>query len=375
MRPCPPRSALLAALFVCALLLSACATVTKRPDVDDSDVAAEASRMYELVVGRDQKQLRRLADLGTPLLIGNADLCGTRTRYTIALGVHNLEDYRGRRREAMESVYELDEKVRVTVVGKEGPAHIAGLREGDAILAVNDVETPRGMAASLYFRLHMLSQVESGKPLKVTVLRKSTKFTTIVQPVLTCDYPLRLLTSSVVNAYATGSAIFVTTSFLDAFPEQQVLGVVIGHELAHNIMGHIEMKALQNFRDQFVGRLLNRWTKTDVGDTYAQLSYLDSSVDAEYEADYVGVYLAARAGLEFERAPEFFRKLALLTPSAINRDSTHPRLASRLVTQEAAVAEIRKKMALGQPLIPEFKRDDDTKKKTMKDGVIFVSPQ
>lgn len=369
-------SALLACLLLAAQLLCGCATVTKRPDVDDSDVAAEASRMYELVVGRDQKQLRRLADLGTPLLIGNADLCGSRTRYTIALGVHNLEDYRGRRREAMESVYELDELIRVTVVGREGPAHIAGLREGDAILAVNDVETPRGMAASLYFRLHMLTQIESGKPLKFTVLRKAKKFTTIVQPVLTCDYPLKLMTSSVVNAFANGSAILVTTSFMDSFQDPQELGVVIGHELAHNIMGHIEMKTMRNIRDQFLARLLNRWTNTDAGDVYARLAYLDSSVDDEYEADYVGLYLAARAGLDFERAPEFFRRLALLNPSSINRDSTHPRLASRLVTQEAAVAEIRRKMALGQPLIPEFKGDDEPKKKTMKDGVIpiVISP-
>lgn len=365
-------SALLACLLLAAQLLCGCATVTKRPDVDDSDVAAEASRMYELVVGRDQKQLRRLADLGTPLLIGNADLCGSRTRYTIALGVHNLDDYRGRRREAMESVYELDELIRVTVVGREGPAHIAGLREGDAILAVNDVETPRGMAASLYFRLHMLTQIEGGKPLKFTVLRKTKKFTTIVQPVLTCDYPLKLMTSSVVNAFANGSAILVTTSFMDSFQDPQELGVVIGHELAHNIMGHIEMKTMRNIRDQFLARLLNRWTNTDAGDVYARLAYLDSSVDDEYEADYVGLYLAARAGLDFERAPEFFRRLALLNPSSINRDSTHPRLASRLVTQEAAVAEIRRKMALGQPLIPEFKGDDEPKKMTMKDGVIPI---
>lgn len=369
MRPSSPRPSLLAALAACALLLCGCATVTKHPDVDDVEVANEASRMYELVVGRDQKQLRRLVDLGTPLLIGNADLCGSRTRYTIALGVHNLDDYRGRKRDAMESVYELDDLIRVTVVGKEGPAHIAGLREGDAILAVNDVETPRGMSASLYYRLHMLSQIESGKPLRFTVLRKAQKFTTLVQPVLACDYPLRLMTSSVVNAYATGRAVLVTTSFLETFADQQEVGVVLGHELAHNIMGHIEMNAVRNLRDKFIGRMLDRWTSSDVGDAYAKLSFLESSVDSEYEADYVGLYLAARAGMDFERAPEFFRKLALLNPSSINRDSTHPRLASRLVTQEAAVSEIRKKIALGQPLIPEFKGEDDTRKKTMRDTV------
>lgn len=354
-------------LLLAALVLGGCGSVTKRPGIDDVEVAAEASRMYEMVVGRDQTHLRRLADLGTPLLIGNADLCGVRTRYTIALGVHNLEDYRGRRRDAMESVYELDEKIRVTIVGKEGPAHIAGLREGDAILAVNDIETPRGMSASFYYRLHMAGEIERGKPLKFTVLRKDKKFTTLVQPVLMCDYPLHLRTTGVVNAFASGTSIIVTSAFLDSFTDQQELGVVIGHELAHNIMGHLEKDAWRSLGDKMLGRILDRWTSSNVGDMYAQLSYLNSSLDFEYEADYVGLYLAARAGMDFERAPNMFRKMAMLNPSGISRNTTHPMHAARLVAQEAAVSEIRKKIALGQPLIPEFKGEEDTRPKNMRD--------
>ncbi|MDO9632784.1 MAG: hypothetical protein Q7I92_12865, partial [Humidesulfovibrio sp.] len=111
-------------LVLCALtLLFGCGAVTKRPDIDQGEVAAEAGRMYEMVVGRDQQMAKRLTDLTAPLLIGNADLCESRTRYVIFLRVHNLEDYRGRKREAMESVYALDENIRVTLVGREGPAH------------------------------------------------------------------------------------------------------------------------------------------------------------------------------------------------------------------------------------------------------------
>ncbi|MDP3427088.1 MAG: PDZ domain-containing protein, partial [Humidesulfovibrio sp.] len=146
------RTLLLLAVLTLAL---GCGAVTKRPDIDQGEVAAEASRMYEMVVGRDQQMAKRLSNLSTPLLIGNADLCESKTRHIIAMAVHNLEDYRGRKREAMESVYELDESIRVTLVGREGPAHIAGIREGDAILAVNDIETPRGMAATAFFKVHV----------------------------------------------------------------------------------------------------------------------------------------------------------------------------------------------------------------------------
>jgi predicted Zn-dependent protease len=156
---------------------------------------------------------------------------------------------------------------------------------------------------------------------------------------------------------------------MNAFPSDQEVGVVVAHELAHNIMGHRLKKQLEIWRDMFIVRVIDKLSGSDVGSAYANFSYLESSVDYEYEADYVGLYLAARAGLEYERAPEFLRRFALDSPMSIARSSTHPKLAARYVAQEAAISEIRKKIALGQPLIPEMKADE-LKKKGMKDGVV-----
>lgn len=348
--------------LVLATLLAffGCGTVTKRPDIDEGEVAAEASRMQEMVVGLDQKMERRLADLSTPLLIGNADLCD-RTRYVSGLVVHNMEDYRGRRREIMQSVYELDERIRVTLAGRDGPAHIAGIREGDVILAANDIETPRGMAATAFFKVHVRPLVEAGKPIKFTLLRKAEKITALLQPVLACDYPVRLVSKGEVNAYATGTSITIYTGLLNAFPGDEV-GVVIAHELAHNLMGHKEKKQLELWKDIYIMKLLNKVSNSNAGNIYANFSYLESSVDFEFEADYVSLYLAARAGLPYEGSPEFLRKLALDNPAGITRSSTHPKLAERYVAMEAAIAEIRKKTALGRPLIPEMKLDSSEKK-------------
>lgn len=355
-------------LIATLTLLFGCGAVTRRPEIDDAEIAAEANRMYEMVVGRDQQMSKRLRDLSTPLLINNVDLCENRTRYVIAMNAHNLEDYRGRRRDAMESVYELDERIRVTLVGREGPAHIAGIREGDVILAVNDIETPRGLAASAFFKVHVSPLVEAGKPIKFSLLRKAGKITAIVQPVMACDYPVRLVASGEVNAYATGTSISINTGLMSAFQSDDILGVVLAHELAHNIMGHSEKKRLEIWKDIYIMKVLNEATGTNAGTIYANFSYLESSVDREYEADYVGLYLAARAGLAFDHAPEFLRSLALDAPGAISRSTTHPQYAARFVAQEAAIAEIRKKTALGQPLVPEMKIESAEKKPTMKDG-------
>jgi len=361
-------------LLLCALslLLTGCGTVTKRPDVDDVDVATESSRMYEMVVGRDQQMLRRLSNLSTPLLIGNADLCDSNTRFIIALKVANIEDYRGHKRDAMQAVYELDDRIQVLLVGREGPAHIAGLREGDIILAVNDIETPKGMSASSFFKLHVAPLVESGKPIKFTILRKTQRISAYVQPVLACDYPVRLKVTGDVNAYANGNSIVVYSGLLNIFPEDEEVGVVIAHELAHNIMGHIEKKTMELWSYTYLAKILNSASNSNGGSIYANMEYLKGSVDYEYEADYVGLYLAARAGLEIDQAPTFLRRLAMDSPGAIDRDSTHPQYAARFVAQESAIAEIHHKMALGKPLVPEFKTDA-VKKKSMKDGVLPIT--
>jgi len=356
------------ALFAALTLIAGCGAVTQRPDLDEGAVAAEANRMYEMTAEREQKMSKRVFDLATPLLINNADLCEDNTSYIISMSVANVESYSGRRREVMRTLYELDERLRVTIVGREGPAHIAGIRAGDIILAVNDIETPRGQDAKEYFKVHMSPLVESGKPIKFSLLRNTEKITAYVQPVMACDYPVHLVANGDINAYATGTSISINTGLLNAFESDSIVGMVVGHELAHNIMGHREKKELEYWKDIFVMKVLNNSTGTNVGTVYANFSYLDSSVDLEFEADYVGLYLTARAGLEYEGAPAFLRRLALDSPRSINRSSTHPKLAERYVAQEAAIAEIRKKTALGHPLIPEMKLEKAEKKPTMKDG-------
>jgi Zn-dependent protease with chaperone function len=162
---------------------------------------------------------------------------------------------------------------------------------------------------------------------------------------------------------------------MEAFPDDDIVGVVLAHELAHNVMGHIEKMAMQRIGDEFVSHLVYKFTGARAtGDIYATLSYLESSVDYEFEADYVGLYFTARAGLGYEKAPAFLRKIALDAPGTINRSSTHPKLSERFVAQEAAIAEIRRKISQGQALIPEMKMDwEKERKPSMKDGVAPVA--
>ena len=77
--------------------------------------------------------------------------------------------------------------------------------------------------------------------------------------------------------------------------------------------------------------------------------------DFEAEADYLGTYLAARAGFEISDAPLLWRRMAVEHPGSIGRGfmATHPSTPERATALARTVEEIEGKIASGQPLVPE----------------------
>lgn len=79
------------------------------------------------------------------------------------------------------------------------------------------------------------------------------------------------------------------------------------------------------------------------------------SQDFEREADYVGMYILARAGKDLETVPHFWREFAQVNPSAISYASTHPTTAERFERLQQIAEEIRQKETAGEPLLPNMK--------------------
>ena len=80
------------------------------------------------------------------------------------------------------------------------------------------------------------------------------------------------------------------------------------------------------------------------------------SQDFELEADYVGLYMAARAEYDVDAAANFMRRLAAVKPDSIDvEDATHPNTAHRFVALETAALEIQRKRNRRDPLIPNEK--------------------
>jgi len=151
--------------------------------------------------------------------------------------------------------------------------------------------------------------------------------------VTACDYKPRLISSTAINAYADGRNITFTTAMMEFTQSENELAMIIGHELAHNTMGHIR-KVIGNY---IFSLGATRYTRP-----------------FESEADYVGLYYLARAGYSTEGVEDFWQRLAKVSPKSINRAKTHPTFPDRYLRIKAARKEILAKQEAGVPLYPNF---------------------
>ena len=124
-------------------------------------------------------------------------------------------------------------------------------------------------------------------------------------PAMVCNYPTFLRDDDSVNAFADGSRIIVTSGLMRFAEADDELAFVIGHELAHNTMGHIESKTGNMILGGIVGAILTGLSGVNVIDPMMQVGVLAFSQAFEAEADYVGVYYAAIGRLRHEESRLF----------------------------------------------------------------------
>ena len=113
-----------------------------------------------------------------------------------------------------------------------------------------------------------------------------------------------------------------------------MLALVLGHEFAHDLLHHRQ-------RLDRVG--VARGVLGELGSTPGSLHA------AEREADYVGLYLTARAGYDISHAPDFWRRFPR---TGGDLGWSHPDPDQRVAALAATRDEIEAKIARGEPLLP-----------------------
>ena len=139
------------------------------------------------------------------------------------------------------------------------------------------------------------------------------------------------------------------------------LALVVAHETAHNIMGHIDKK----FGNVLIGGVLDILFAAATGvqtRAFSDGAALVYSKEFEAEADYIGLYVMARAGLPIDAAPRFWRRMGASFPKAISHATTHPPSPHRFVALSNAVKEIKAKQAVGAALLPNINNKGATRR-------------
>lgn len=345
------------------VLLLACSPTSKPPAVSDEEALVEIRLQKQIAVRERMEQLARLYDVGYPIMAANAPLCGEKVWPHHGIMLESLSNIGERFKDAMRIFYGVENQLTAAYIVKGSPAD-GKISSGDQIMRVNGTSIPSGGKGRKVF----LDEIwEEGRdvtlPITLTVRRgrNAKEQDVVIKPVAGCASYLALEEDDKINAYANATTIVVTSGMMRFADTDDALAMTFAHELAHNAREHIESRIMNEFLAVAVSVIIEAGTGIDFSDFLSDIGSNAFSQSMESEADYVGLYMLARAGYDMDKAIETKRRLAAIHPGSIHidADSSHPSTAQRFIALKKAVGEIKAKKAKGLPLFPEEKTGAD----------------
>lgn len=342
------------------LSLGACAPVTQRIAVDSAKVEEEARKQREIAVEEMFSDQQRLYRVTYPLITKAHQLCGDKTNYATGAIIVNRLFFGRDFAEATAKVLGVKEELSVVYIVPGSPAEVSGLRIGDVVQSLGGAPLKADNEDWPEVARKLRASLEEGKLAQLGIVRAGLPMQVELMPERACAFRSHLANQDAVNAYADGNRVVVTKGMMRFVRDDNELALVIGHELAHNAMGHMDAK-----RGNFVlGSILDVLAAAygvNTQGTFGNAAASAYSQDFEAEADYVGLYMMAYAGLDLEKAPHFWRRMASAHPGSIKGRgmmASHPATPERFVALEEAIKEIRNKQASGAVLKPEMKKTE-----------------
>ena len=387
LRPRRSRRLRAAALATLSLALAACAApMTQMGAVSRLDVEREQLKQQQLVIESQWKLQSRLDSVALPLLKAAVPMCGDRVAERSGVHFENVQLYKGDWQAAARAAG-LSDTLSVTSVIPGSAAERAGIHVGDRIVglagepvsvgknAARDASrlfaerftTTRAAAAesaaSTDAGVYVLPVAFTAASMPVVVRRDTTTVTLQLPADTVCAFQPTVVKDDALNAFADGKAVYVTSAMMRFATEPGELQTVVAHEIGHDAMRHMDAKKRNATIGAFFGALLDVAAATqgvNTGGEYtnemASLGAMTFSQDFEREADYVGLYIMARAGMDVDHAANLWRRMATESPGSIKFATTHPTTAERYLRLEQTAAEIHAKQAAGKALLPEMKK-------------------
>ena len=341
------------------LMLAACATPTaQRPAIESQATDEETRTQLAMVFDRQMEMNGQLWRVSYRLSAAAAELCGAHVTGSAGIFVATIKSFGEKLRPAALARYPaLGEVPTIVYVAAGSGAEAAGLQTNDIITAVDGQPIPPSAKSSAFYT--KLVRAASGHPIVFSVQRSGETREVTVEPHRVCDYPVAIVDKPQINAYADGKGIYVYRGMMDFVHSDEDLALVLGHEMAHDFRGHLEAKRKNAMVGKAVGMVFDVLLAAGTGVAGTTFSNMGGNLTAgaysqefEAEADYVGLYVLARAGYRIDDAANFWRRMAISSPGSITMTSDHPATPERFVALQAAVKEIGAKAAQGQPLVP-----------------------
>ncbi|MDQ3124414.1 MAG: M48 family metallopeptidase, partial [Pseudomonadota bacterium] len=322
--------ALLAAILFLTAAQSACGP--KAPVAEaDLEIAAPAEQRLIALTDLDQ----RVASVGYRLSTANAELCPA-VRNSAGWLLHAASQYSPELRPYAETRFGLDGDLPGLLAVPEGSAAaIAGLRRGDLLLSVNGEALTRGVTRraaafeGVEANIQTLDVALAAGPIDIAFRREGNDQTARIMPQRACGYDVQLDPSDELNARADGKRLFITTAMAGFTATDDELALVLGHELAHHVLGH---------RGWHEAETRGRQTQT--------VPALSATAGgAERQADRAGLYLAARAGFDSSIGAAFWRRFGAFDWRVRYPQWGHPSAEARARALEQVQAEISARRA------------------------------
>jgi hypothetical protein len=227
------------------------------------------------------------------------------------IAFHYLPEYRIADQPGMMTRYGLERGPGVLAVVADSPAAKAGLVAGDVLLSVNGKKLQKppsgnppapsggGLASTGDGPTSWRSATDASEDqidaalrdgaAELDVLRAGQEVKARLEPLSGCFGRVRLAYSKQVNAFSNAHGVVMTTSMLAFIRSDDELAIVLGHELAHRILGHPIMSDSEGVLASFGIKAGELWRR-------------------EAEADRLGLRLAAAAGYDLSAAIPFWRR-------------------------------------------------------------------
>jgi len=299
-------------------------------------------------------RIEKLNNIAWPIIQKSTAFCRANVKNTIGLEIISLNQINKEFKKAASEKLNLSENSEILFIIKDSPAGDSGLLKGDIVKRIysddfswTDDEIIKNNREGKF----------SSKKIKVDVERDNQVLSFEIEPIKVCSHKIILSQDNSLNAFADGKNIYITQGMLRFIEDDRELQMIIAHELAHNIEGHIEKKS-NNFILGTIVDLAASSAGINTRGTFGSMGAQMYSQDFEREADYVGMYIMANSNIDRKGVANFWRRMSVENPGSISYASSHPSSSERWVNIEAINKEIDSKIIQSLPLIPERKKDN-----------------